>query len=52
MLTCFDAMMQNDGREIFVLDKLNIRQFFDNTCVVPQQPGQSRQTDQFIVVIW
>jgi hypothetical protein len=35
MMNCFDAVMQNDAREIFFLDKLMVRQWADWMCVAP-----------------
>ena len=38
LMNCYDAVMQNDAREIFFLDKLMIRQWADWMCVAPQKP--------------
>jgi hypothetical protein len=34
-MNCYDAILQNDAREIYVLTKLIIKQWADNSCVVP-----------------
>jgi len=47
MMNCYDAVMQNDAREIFFLDKLMVRQWADSMCMAPQLPVGNNQ--QFIV---
>lgn len=41
MMNCYDAILQNDAREIFFLDELNIKQWADWSCVAPQDPRGS-----------
>ena len=47
LMNCYDAVMQNDSREIFWLDGLMFKQWADNLCVVPQDPVGNEP--QFIV---
>lgn len=48
-MNCFDAILQNDAREIFFLDNQNIKQWADWSCISPQNPTNG-ETTQFIVV--
>jgi len=36
LMNCYEAVMQNDAREIFFLDQLLIKQWADNMCIAPQ----------------
>jgi hypothetical protein len=41
LMNCYDAIIQNDAREIYFLDRLNIKQWADWSCVFPQDPKGS-----------
>jgi hypothetical protein len=36
LTNCYEAVMQNDAREIFYLEQLMVRQWADNMCIAPQ----------------
>jgi hypothetical protein len=33
LIRCFDALLMNDGRELYVLENMLIKQYIDNSCV-------------------
>lgn len=36
LMNCYDAILQNDAREVFVLDFQQIKQWSDSSCIGPQ----------------
>jgi len=35
LMNCYDALMQNDAREIYFLDELFVKQWADWSCMAP-----------------
>ena len=50
-MNCYDAILQNDAREVFVLDNKTIKQFSEmDACITPMTPVGSNT--QYITVFY